>query len=198
MATLTYGDHQFDTATLPESSVNALIAAGLAHNLGNVVASGVVSDIRREINPEKPSDVTTEAVKAWRAANAEAIARFTEARVAAQVKAIREGTLGVHAPRGPSASADPLMAEMRKIAKQQITDILVASGMKFPGKKDGKEQTITLKGKAFTGEQLIANRLNPEYPNNNREAIEREAKRAIEARAKAASKNAEAGVDSLV
>lgn len=201
MAEISYGDYKFDHAELPMASLVALAQSGLSHELGNVVASGVVADIRKTVNPEKPSDVTTEAVKAWRAAHPEQVAAFASARVTAKLEAIRNGTLGVSAPRGPSASADPLTAEMRKLAREQITAILEAAGMKFPGfsgKGDARKAlTVTLKGKAFTGDELIANRLDAEYPNNNREAIEREAKRNLDARAKAKAKMAEGGVDSL-
>jgi hypothetical protein len=207
MATIEYGEHKLDLATLPETSLVALAQAGLAHTLGNVVASRVVAEIRKAINPEKPSDVTTEAVKAWRKTNEDKISVLSVKFQSESLEAINAGTLGVHVARGPSASADPLQAEMHRIAKAQISVILSGAGMKFPGAKlvKGKDgnpdtrvpETVTLKGSPWTGAQLIANRLDPDYPNNNRAEIEREAKSILAARKRDAEKQAAKGVDSL-
>lgn len=194
---ITYGNHKIDLESIPQTSVIALASAGLAHTLGNVVASKIVAEIRKAINSEKPSGVTTEAVKAWRSANEDKISALSAKFQGEALAAIAEGKLGVHSPRRPSASADPLQAEMRKLAKTQITDILIAAGMKFPGVVKGKASTVTLKGKEWTGEELVSNRLDVAYPNNNREAIEAEAKRNLAARKRAVEANAKVGVEAL-
>lgn len=221
MATITYGDHTRDLDKLPASSLVALASAGFAHTLGNVVASKISSELHAVLDPTAPEGMSKEQAKAWfkaeaakyRVANPAKITEWNARHQAAVLKAIDEGKLGVHGARGPSASVDPLMAEMRKLAKVQISDILGAANMKFPGTKtsktkvmvDGKEveqvsrvaETVTLKGVTYTGEQLIANRLDPAYERNNRKAIEDEAKRNLAARKREAEKHAQAGVDAL-
>lgn len=205
MAQITYGDHTRDLDKLPATSLVALASAGFAHTLGNVVASKISSELHAVLDPSAPEGMSKEQAKAWfkaeaakyRVANPAKITEWNAMHQAAVLKAIDEGTLGVHAARGPSASADPLMAEMRKLAKVQISDILAAAQMKFPGKVKGVEQTVTLKGVAYTGEQLIANRLDPAYERNNRKAIEDEAKRNLAARKREAERHAQAGVDAL-
>ena len=186
MTQLTYGDHTIDPATLPETSLHALLHEGFTHYLGNRVASKVSVWCDAQAGEGEDS-------KTWKVANAEAVSAKAAEFRADMIAKLIAGTIGERSLRGPSASADPLAAEMRKIAKAQITAILVASGMKFPT----KDSTISLKGQAFTGDELVANRLNPEYAKNNREAIEREAKRNLDARKREAAKMAEAGVDSL-
>src|SRR5580658_8429928 len=190
---ITYGDHKLDLEALPQTSIVALASAGLAHTLGNVVASKIVAEVRKTINADKPSDVTTEAVKAWRKAHEADISAMSGRYQSEALAAIVAGTLGVHSPRAPKASSDPLMTEMRKIAKAQIVAILTAAKLTFPG----KDKTLELKGTSYTGEQMIANRLDVEYPKNNREAIEKEAKAVLAARKREMDKLADAGVDAL-
>lgn len=195
MPNLTYGENiTLDTTAIPVASLIALAQRGLNHELGNVVASKVVGDIRKTINPGSPADVTTEAIKAWRAANEAEVAKMTQGYQALAVKAIEAGALGVRAASGGGASVDPLTREMRAIAKREITDILAASGLKFPGKTKDGEATVTLKGVAHTGEALVARRLAGEH----RDRIEKEANRTLTARKREAEKNAAGGLDSLV
>lgn len=195
MSNLTYGENiTLDTTAIPVVSLIALAQRGLNHELGNVVASKVVGDIRKAINPGSPADVTTEAIKSWRAANEAEVAKMTQGYQALAVKAIEAGALGVRAASGGGASVDPLTREMRGIAKREITDILAASGLKFPGKTKAGEATVTLKGVAHTGEALVARRLAGEQ----RDRIEKEANRTLAARKREAEKNAAGGLDSLV
>ncbi len=190
MTILTYGDHSIDTAQLPESSLVALMNEGLTHYLGNRVASRVSGWCEAQAG----ENATKELVKVWKDSH--------EAEVSAQAATFRQetidkllaGTIGVRAARGPSASADPMVAEMRKLAKEELVAMLAKAGMKFP-KKD--EALIFANGTKLTGDEMIARRLDAERQGNNREAIERQAKRNLDARRKAADAVDVSALDSL-
>lgn len=195
MEKLTYGDHSVDFDGLPEATRYAIAHEGFVHFLGNRVASRVAGWCESQAG----DGATKEAVKAWKDSHADAVNEQAAAFREATLKAMLDGTLGVRATSGPRAATDPLGAEMRKIAKEQITMILAAHGLKFPIGKDesGAPKTVSIRGVVRTGEQLISDRLDPDYPRNNRDAIEAEAKRNLAAKAKAAAKLAEAGIEGL-
>lgn len=195
MEKLTYGDHSVDFDGLPEATRYAIAHEGFVHFLGNRVASRVAAWCESQAG----ENATKEAVKAWKDSHPDAVNAQAGMFRTSTLEAMLAGTLGVRSSSGPRAASDPLGAEMRRIAKEQIMAILSASGLKFPVGKDesGAPKTITIRGVAVTGEQLVTQRLDPDYPRNNREAIEAEAKRNLAAKAKAAAKLSEAGIEGL-
>src|SRR5258708_3426599 len=108
MTTFTYGELQIDSDKFHPNAVQALLRRGLSHLLGNEQAA--------KLGPES----------AWGKANANATKeQVAAAKLAMQQSAIAtlyDGTIGVRASSGPKA--DPLMSEMRKIAKFEVTGIL--------------------------------------------------------------------------
>lgn len=148
-----------DTSKLPPASIEALIARGVGHVFGNETASKVVSGIRKSINPEKPSEVSTDAVKSWRQSNEEAIAEMTRKAHADFVAALESGTLGTRESSGPRV--DPLTKWMRQTAAAEVVAILrkkgaiAASEKKHPAQDD----VFSLGGQEITFGDLIARRL---------------------------------------
>lgn len=172
---LTYGETTVDFSTLPAKSQEALAKRGLTHFLGNEQAakvSGWKAKFAEDNNGAEPGADEISAKKAEYVLNA--------------VKALMEGTVGT-ATRGPAA--DPIDAEMDRIAKREISIVLKSNGAKFSGK--GDERVVTFaNGEKFTMEQLVERRLaNVEYAPR----IRKEAEKAISNAAKAAEKAKSAG-----
>lgn len=156
MAQLTYNTITRDVAKLPEASVMALLSRGFSHFLGNEQASKIVSRIRGHLAGDgKASDVTKESVNAFRddPANQERIAAWEKEVIEAALKALDEGTVGVRTLAGPRVT--PLETAMRRQARDEVSTILKANGLKVPT----GENTVELQGEAFTMEQLIDRRL---------------------------------------
>lgn len=174
-----------DTSKLPAASVEALIARGVGHVFGNETASKIVSAIRKSINPEKPSEVSTDAVKVWRAANADAIAEMTRKAHADFAAALEAGTLGTRESSGPRV--DPMTKWMRSRAAEFIVGVLKSKGAIAASerKQPGLDDTFDLGGQKVTFGDLIARRLaNPkEGP-----ALQREAKAHFDALARQKAK----------
>lgn len=167
---LSYGDITIDFSTLPPKSQEALAKRGLTHFLGNEQAakvSGRKAKYAEDNNGTAPAD---DEVAAWKVEY-----------IQAAVKALMEGTVGT-ATRGPAA--DPIEAEMERIAKREINEVLKKNGAKFSGK--GEERVVTFAdGQKFTMDQLVERRMaNADHAAR----IRKEAERAI----KAAAKQAEA------
>lgn len=196
MAQLKYGDVTRDSGKLSEVSVNALLARGFSHYLGNEQASKVVAKIRAVLaNGGKASDVTKEAIKAWREneANAKALEAFEVECENAALEALDNGTIGVHVSSGRT-SRDPIQAAMQIIARKEVSDVLKGAGLKSPK----GEETVDMGGQAFTMDALIARRLEKHADRLHKEAerqvaeAARKSKRLAEESAKAGGKTAEA------
>jgi hypothetical protein len=193
-----------DTDKLPPASISALLDRGLGHVFGNEASSRVVSGIRKAINPEKPSEVSTEAVKAFRETNSDAIAEMTRKAHEDFVGKLLEGKLGERAPgTGSGPKVDPLTKWCRATASAEIVAILRGKGAIAAGEKKMPklDDEFELGGASVTFGALIDRRLaNPkEGPRLQREgkahldALAKQKARA-EANAKAM---AEAGGESL-
>lgn len=160
MPTLTYADGKYtiETDSLPAVTIHRMLQTATNHILGNEVSSQVVGAIRSAIAGKdgKVADVTTEQVKAFRErdANAAQITAWENEFRDAKVKSMLDGTLTVRAT-GSSAGRDPVETAMRAIAKMELTAVLRNAGAKFPG----KDTTVTLADRAWTGEELIEQRL---------------------------------------
>lgn len=171
---ITYGTHTLDFDALPIASRNALARRGLAHVLGNEVASKVTSHFKAENYSEgetvpEDTEVAREAKKAEFQAEA--------------MKKIMEGTLGV-SMRGPSV--DPLEAEINSICRKEVLKQLADNNLKAPKKAD---DTVKTASGEFTIAQLIHRRLHTvKGAAENLERITREAKASLEAKAREKAK----------
>ena len=167
-----WGEYEIDNTTVPGPVVDRLLNSALAHIMTNEASSHVVGQIRRKLTPQggKASEVTTDAVKAYRAdpRHEEEIAAWEEAFRQAKLAAIRDGSLVVRIARAPSK--DPVETAMRAIAKLEVTAVLKAHGLKFPG----KDETVSDGENEFDGDTLVDRRLShPEHGPRIRKAAER-------------------------
>lgn len=179
---VTYGTNTFDFTKLPEATALAMLKRGVTHFLGNEQAAKVTNWKKKfvEDNGAEPGEDELAAKKA----------EFVEAGIVA----MNEGTVGAGS-RGPAA--DPIEAEMERIAKREINGILKTNGAKFVGKGDDRKVEFG-DGSRFTMDELVDRRLaNTEHAAR----IRKEAEKAIKAAAKAAEVAKAAGgvasVDSI-
>lgn len=186
MDKLSYGDDiVVDFETLPEASQHALAQRGFTHVLGNEVASRVHSWAQGE---GQANSEDRETAKAWKAANATAIESKTAEVTKTMLAAIADGTLGTRSAAGPRLQ--PVDAIKRRLAKEEIANVLGGKGVKFP-KKD--EKIKTPQGE-FTGDELIARRLaHAEYGPSLAKRAEKEL--AAKAKALAAAKEQDLTAD---
>lgn len=147
---VTYGPHQFDFATLPQTSMVAMLRRGVAHFMGSEQASKVTGQFKPDAEGKTKSDLPdTEENRA--AALAEFQAKAYDAMLA--------GTVGVSV-RGPSV--DPISKIIDRLARKEVRDVLTANGVKPPKKAD---DIVTMPdGQKFTMDQLVARRLDPTGP----------------------------------
>ncbi len=155
---LKYGEHEIDQAKLPQVTVDRMLQTACNHILGNEVASQVVGEIRNVLKGDgKAADVTTDAIKAYRADESHdaQIATWEREFRAAKIAAMLDGTLTVRAAGTGGSVRDPVEAAMRSIAKMEIVAILAKNGAKFPG----KDATVTIGQDTLSGDDLITRRL---------------------------------------
>lgn len=172
---VTYDNVSLDFTTLPAKSLEAMLKRGVTHFLGNEQAAKVTgwkARFAEDNNGAQPGDDEVAAKKA-------------EYRGIA-IAALQAGTVGT-ATRGPAA--DPIEAEMERIAKREINEVLKKNGAKFTGKGDERKVTFA-NGDSFTMDELIERRL---ANVDHKARIEKEAKRALAASAKAAEQVKSAG-----
>lgn len=148
--TVTYGNFNLDFATLPETSVMAMLRRGVSHFFGSEMASKVVAAFKvdEETGKTKCGLDDTEENRA---------AKLAEFRAAA-FDAIVAGTVGISI-RGPAV--DPITKVINRIARNEVSDLLTHNKLKTPRKAD---ETVEIGGVAYTMEQLIARRLDPTGP----------------------------------
>ena len=126
---ITYGTHTIpDVLALPRQSIAALAQSGLTHKLGNEVASAVTAWIKRQIRDaagDPKLEVSTDQVKAWRAANEAAVATQSATEQAAAFAEILSGetTARSGGPKGPKLSEMEL--EVRSIATDEVAVKLI-------------------------------------------------------------------------
>lgn len=190
MTTLEYGTITRDATKLPQKSLEALLARGFAHFLGNEQASKVVGRIRTAVatslsTPEKEinqADISKDQVRAYREANAEQVTAWVNEVQATALKALDEGTVGVRAA-GSGIRLDPRASEMRSIARTEVVTTLKANGLKVP---KGEETLSFSGGETRTMDQMITKRLEL-----HAERIGKEADKAIAEKARKAKKVSE-------
>ena len=171
---VTYGTHEFDFTKLPESTLTGMLKRGVTHFLGNEQAAKVTNWSKKVLKDtgELPTDDELAAKKAE--------------YVSAAIGAMQAGEVG-QGSRGPAT--DPMELEMERIAKSEITEVVKKNGGKWTGK--GDDRGVTFKdGSRLTMEDMVERRLgNPEHGPR----IQKEAEKALKAKAKEAEKAKAAG-----
>jgi hypothetical protein len=173
-----YGTHSLDFTSLPPKSLEAMLKRGVTHFLGNEQAAKVTNWKKKfvEEHGAEPGEDELQAKKAE--------------YVIAALAALNEGTVGT-ASRGPAI--DPLDAEMERLAKAEINDIIKKAGAKFSGKGDDRKVTFG-DGSSFTMDELIDRRLNnPDHAAR----IQKAAEKALKEKAKAVEAAKSSGPISL-
>jgi hypothetical protein len=180
---LTYGNHTVDFATVPEQSVVAMLRRGFAHFLGSEQASKVTAyfdpDRKLAEGEERLADTPE---------NRDKIKADYQAKA---LDALLAGTVGM-STRGPTI--DPITTIINRLARQEVHNILKASGVKPPKKAD---DTVEIGVTKYTTDQLIARRLDPASPagvdkKTGVAHLERLTKEANKIAAEQAKKNAKA------
>lgn len=177
---VTYGTHTLNFDSLPPKSTEAMLKRGVSHFLGNEIASKVTTAKKKFAAANEGRELAEDEITALRG-------EF----VAKALSALNEGTVGI-ATRGPAA--DPIEAEMDRLAWIEIQGILKANGSKSEGKGDDRVWAFA-NGAKFTKEELIDRRLDPTGPAGvdtntgtvHAERLRKEAEKAIKAKAKAAA-----------
>jgi hypothetical protein len=198
-----HDESEGDFDALPEASRLGIINRGLAHIFGNEVASQVVGHVRGRIAGEdgKASEVSTEAIKAYREAHPDEMTAKTQEFQKAKHQAILEGKLGVRAS-GSGVSVDPMTKEMLRIAKDEIQAIFKKRGWAWPTKdtmftanKDTPTE-VTLDASGWTRRWLdVSNdKLAGGKGDPNRPRIEKLAQRNLQAKASLAKRVEDAQV----
>lgn len=162
-----YGNFAFDTASLPEKSLEALISRGVTHYLGNEQASKVSAFAKKHLEEHGAP-----------LADDEKAAKQAEL-VQAAYEALLAGTIG-NRVGGPKL--DPITRATRDIAGEEISAMLKKAGQKIP---KGKE-TISVKGQDLTFAELVDRRIASEA---HGERIAKAAKQRVAAAAKAVEAN---------
>lgn len=137
MSIIEYGTHKIDITKLPEKSVNALIARGLTHFLGNEQASKVAAKF-------KDVEGTTDEQRATAKAEYVALA----------VKALHEGTIGNRTGSGPRGTS--VDSVMRGLAEAEVKGILKHNKLSMPS---GDKVVKFADGTTLTRAQLIDRRI---------------------------------------
>lgn len=188
-----------ETSTLPQASQDAMLRRGLVHFFGNEVASKVAGRATRHAEESAKAHKDTygrgatpdEAVAF--VATDEQKAEWRKAYIGEALDKLLAGTVGQFV-RGPAV--DPIESEMDKIAKQEVSDILRANGLKVPK----RDETVKFSDKSEkTLDEMIANRLvsdaiAPGEKDGHAVRIRKLAEKAVKAR-KAAVDRAKATAD---
>lgn len=177
MPTITYSDITIDTSTLPEASLVALLSRGLTHLLGNEISSKVHSWACGEAQANSDDRAT---VKAWKEANAEAVSAKVKEFQSATIEALAAGTIGTRAASG--TSIDPIERRAEVLARKEVVAVLTTNSIKVPK----GEQKVKMGDAEFTMAELVDRRMT-KYG----ERLRAEAKRELDAEAKAKTKLAE-------
>ncbi len=175
MTTVTYGDKSYDFTKLPAVSGEAMLKRGVAHFFGNEVAAKVTA-WKKKYETDNAGAMP---------GDDEIAAKHAEVTADFETK-LTEGTVGV-STRGPSV--DPVEAEMERIAKREINNILKTSNAKWSGKGDERRVTFA-DGTSLTMDEMVDRRLaNAEHGPR----IRKDAEKAIKAAAREAEKAKAAG-----
>lgn len=133
MTTISYDDYTFDTETLPEASVAALLNRGLTHFLGNEQAAKVTAKIRAHLRNGKGKDfeVTRDMVRTFREnpGNESQVSQWMKDAQASAVDALNAGTVGEISRGAKLSTIDKVM---RDVARDAIKTACAAKGKPMP------------------------------------------------------------------
>lgn len=166
---LKVGDYEIDSGKIAPAVVDRLLSRAIGHIVHNECSANVLGKTKRAaldfINDEakkagsskvyKLEDVTDKVLETFRANETvtEAITKWEQEYCAAKIAAMYDGTLSVRSVSAPTR--DPVVAAARTIAKAEVTQVLKAHNVKFPG----KDETVTIGDTELDGDTLIERRL---------------------------------------
>ena len=191
-----YGELAINVADLPVVSQVKLLTSGLAHVLGNEVASQVNGFFRAEAakaleatlgRPLTPDE--RKAVKATEpAGSADYVAKATEYREA-KLTALRDGTIGEASSRGPAK--DPVEAKFDAIVKTELVAILRNQKI-HTDRKDPTDETVYT---FADGQTRSYESFRRGYAAKHGERVRKEAEKAVAAEAAKRAKAAQSELD---
>jgi hypothetical protein len=191
---ITYGDYTIDTAKLPEQSLHALLARGLAHILGNEASARVIGHYRGLAIDAAKQLKGGDLDKAEREHAIKNVQTDTDSdeyksiKLKAQqdlLEALESGRLGVGREAQPK---DPFGSEVARIVKAEVLGVLRKQGLHKGAKDPSSDTVFTLGGQEFT-----FNVLKSRWLAKNEARINKEAKTKVDALERLARKAAEAG-----
>lgn len=195
MAQITYGENfGLDLSMIPEKNLVVLVQQAVNHRLGNQVDSNVVGKIRAALanGDTKASDVETAAIAAYRAANADQVAEWTNALRAEIWQNILTGDLTTRAG-GPRK--DPVEKEYDDLLLANIAARLIKANVlnakSVPAgvaklRKMSAEDTVTFKG----GVTRTLTQMRTATEASHGEQIKKEAERIVKERNRLADRAA--------
>lgn len=166
-----YGTIAIDTAKFAPTSIDAMVRRGVAHYLGNEMASKVAA---WEENQKKAGVEVTDEAKAGMKAQFQLEG----------LEALESGTVGTSS-RGPRV--DPITAATAAIAKREVIDVLKANNLKAP---KGEEGITFPNGQVKTMADMIAGRI--AHPDHGPRIAKEAAKKVADDERKAAKAKADA------
>lgn len=98
----------FKWTELPLSTQFRLAKGGASHMLGNEVAAQVVGLIRKALGQTKDNKISTDQIKAYRAANPDQVQAWRDELTLERIKSIREGTLADRAITSREPARSPV------------------------------------------------------------------------------------------
>lgn len=179
---LTYGEIIRDPALLPAITIERMLQRTFAHMLGNEVSSAIVSMIRTEDRAGK--DASTEAVTAWREANAAQVSIWVKEKQAEILGKMDDGTLGVSGSRGPRV--DPLAKIVWQLGIESVASSLRSLNLHSDKAAPKASKVFTLGKDQFTFADLVTRRIA-----RDGEKLTVEATRVLAAREREAKRRAE-------
>ena len=191
---ITYGDYTVDTTKLPEQSVQALLARGLAHVLGNEASARVIGLYRQDAielaKQAKGGDLDKEereyAIKNVKTDTDSDEYKSRKANAQAELlAALESGKLGVGREAQPK---DPFGSEVARIVKSEVLNVLRKQQLHKGAKDPSGDTVFTLGGQEFT-----FNVLKTRWLSKNETRFNKEAKAKVDALERLAKKAAEAG-----
>ena len=205
---LGYGDFAVTSDKMHVNGLNALLTAGLAHKMGNEVASKVIGSFKAETlaawkvaNPgAKPSDSDKDAIYTkTKAANGPATPQYLAKQAAFRAEMWQSLLDGSVADSRGGPKLDPFATEVEKIATDSVVIVLQAKGLL--GKAKPKADQSWTFGSGETAKVRTFADMVVSYLEKNRAKIEKEANAVLAERARrkaAKEKDASLGRDAEI
>jgi len=154
------GTFEVDVDKLPEVSLVRLVAAGLAHTLGNVVSAQVNANIKSDIGGD--AEPSKAAIAEYRRANVATINGWTAELRVEQFNHLLEGTIKESNRGGPRK--DPIEVQFDKLVEQFAMATVKKAGCLmgkrgrpiWPAKDTGEVVLRDKQGNSFTRNAFLA------------------------------------------